>query len=633
MRRLDSGNPDAPGVTLAAGGANVAVASVHADGVELCLFDATGATETERIGLPERTGDVFHGFVGGIGPGTRYGLRVHGPWDPARGHVFNPAKLLVDPYARALDRAFAFDPIQCARRADGSRCSVDSAPTVPRAVAMEALPPAPDVRPRVPWNSTVVYELHVRGFTRTHPDVPEALRGTCAALAHPAAIEHLVRLGVTTVELMPVAAWVDERHLVRLGLSNYWGYNPVALLAPDPRLAPGGTTELRAGSRRAAGRRHRGHPRRRAEPHRRRRRRGADAVAARDRQRDVLSAAARRSGELRRRRRLRQHAGARPPAGAAPGDGRTAPLGAGLRGRRLPVRPRDDARTTGRRLRPGSAAAAGDRTGSRVARAEAHRRTLGHRAGRLPRRRVPRRLGRVERSLPRHRAPLLARRSRPRRRLRDACLGIRRPLRRDVETAFAFAQLRHRARRLHARRPGRARAQAQRGQRRGQPRRHRRQPLVEPRHRGCDDRRRGARAARARRAQPARDAVARPRHADARDGRRVRAQPARQQQRVRAGQSADLVRLGRRRRRPPPLHSRPGRTAPRAPRARRRPLARRARRRRRRHSGRPVAPGGRAAVLRLRLARRQRARADRGAVRAGPRRAPRRPGPHRLQCR
>ena len=245
MRRLGPGDPDTPGLTLVAGGANLAVRSVHADAVELCLFDADGATERERIRLPERTGDVFHGFVAGIAPGTRYGLRVHGPWDPARGHVFNPAKLLVDPYARALDRAFAYAPVQCARRPDGSRCPDDSAATVPRAIALAAVDPAPDLRPRVAWSGTVVYELHVRGYTRTHPDVPASLRGTCAALAHPAAIDHLVRLGVTTVELMPVAAWVDERHLARLGVGNYWGYNPVTLLAPDPRLAPGGSDELR----------------------------------------------------------------------------------------------------------------------------------------------------------------------------------------------------------------------------------------------------------------------------------------------------------------------------------------------------------------------------------------------------
>lgn len=115
MRRVDSGTPEALGLTLVDGGANFAVASAHATAVDLCLFGNAGITEVERIRLPERTGDVFHGFVADIGPGMRYGLRVHGPWEPAQGHVFNPAKLLVDPYARALDRAFAYCPLQCAR--------------------------------------------------------------------------------------------------------------------------------------------------------------------------------------------------------------------------------------------------------------------------------------------------------------------------------------------------------------------------------------------------------------------------------------------------------------------------------------------------------------------------------------
>ena len=244
MRRVDSGTPEALGLTLVDGGANFAVASAHATAVDLCLFGSAGVTEIERIRLPERTGDVFHGFIADVGPGMRYGMRVHGPWEPSQGHVFNPAKLLVDPYARALDRAFAYCPLQCAHRPDGSRCSADSASTVPRAIAVEAFQAARGKRPCVPWQDTVVYEMHVRGFTRLHPQIPPELRGTCAGLAHPAAIEHLVNLGVTTVELMPVASWVDERHLARLGLTNYWGYNPVAMLVPDPRLAPGGIAEL-----------------------------------------------------------------------------------------------------------------------------------------------------------------------------------------------------------------------------------------------------------------------------------------------------------------------------------------------------------------------------------------------------
>jgi len=246
MRRLSPGSPEPLGVTPGPGGSNVAVFSAHAHSLELALFDAAGDTELERIALPERTGDVFHGFVHGLAEGTRYGLRAHGPWDPAQGQRFNPAKLLVDPYATALDRRFALHPALLGTAADGrSPEPTDSAAFVPKAIVVA--PPgtaAPGVR--VPWGETVIYELHARGFSKAHPEIPEPVRGTCAALAHPRAIEHLAGLGVTTVELMPLAAWIDERHLPPLGLSNYWGYNPVALMAPDPGLAPGGLDELAA---------------------------------------------------------------------------------------------------------------------------------------------------------------------------------------------------------------------------------------------------------------------------------------------------------------------------------------------------------------------------------------------------
>jgi glycogen operon protein len=244
-RRLSPGDPEPLGVTSAADGINVAVFSAHASAIELCLFDAAGEREVERIALPERTGDVFHAFVPGVAPGTRYGLRAHGPYDPANGQRFNPAKLLVDPYAIGLDRAFALHPAMFGEAPDGSRDDRDSAAAMPKAVVGAVPSPATGPRPRVPWSRTIVYELHVRGYTQRHPDVPHALRGTCAGLASRAAIEHLARLGVTTVELMPIAAAIDERHLAHLGLTNYWGYNPVAFLAPDPRLAPRGIDELR----------------------------------------------------------------------------------------------------------------------------------------------------------------------------------------------------------------------------------------------------------------------------------------------------------------------------------------------------------------------------------------------------
>ena len=243
MARLDDGAPEPLGVTLGGGGANVAVWSANATAIEICLFDDVGATEKQRIRLPARTGDVFHGLVPGIGAGTRYGLRAHGPWLPQEGHRFNAAKLLVDPYAVALDRPFALHPTQF----DGMTLrQEDSAPFVPKAIVQHSPPLSRTLQPGVPWNETILYELHAKGFTQRHPLVPERIRGTVAGLAHPRAIEHLVRLGITTVELMPVAAWADERHLPPLGLANYWGYNPVAFLAPDARLCPGGLAELAA---------------------------------------------------------------------------------------------------------------------------------------------------------------------------------------------------------------------------------------------------------------------------------------------------------------------------------------------------------------------------------------------------
>ncbi|MEA2741110.1 MAG: hypothetical protein QOH05_4417, partial [Acetobacteraceae bacterium] len=242
MSRIGLGCPDTLGVTIVGDGIDVAVHAPDAEAIAICLFDAEDH-ETARFRLPGRTGPVHHGHIGGVPAGTRYGLRAYGPWDPATGHRFNPSKLLMDPWATAIDRPFRLDPLLFDR--DGPRPE-DTAALMPKAIVG-----APEVRPVLDrpafeWDRQVVYELHVRGFTMTHPDIPPAIRGTYAALAHPASIRHLRRLGVTTVELMPSAAWVDERHLPALGRSNYWGYNPIAYLAPDPRLAPGGWAEVRA---------------------------------------------------------------------------------------------------------------------------------------------------------------------------------------------------------------------------------------------------------------------------------------------------------------------------------------------------------------------------------------------------
>lgn len=243
---VSTGSPEPLGVTADARGVNVAVFSAHATRIEFCLFDPAGDKEIARLALPARTGDVFHAHISGVPAGARYGLRAAGPWAPQEGHRFNPAKLLVDPYASRLDRPFTLDVALFDARANGAeRDETDSAFALPKAIVMPAEAPLTmAARPPFRWDAQVLYELHVRGFTMRHEAIPPELRGTFAALAQPAALDHLVRLGVTTVELMPAMAWIDERHLPPLGLTNYWGYNPVLFGAPDPRLAPGGFDEI-----------------------------------------------------------------------------------------------------------------------------------------------------------------------------------------------------------------------------------------------------------------------------------------------------------------------------------------------------------------------------------------------------
>ncbi|WP_131114040.1 glycogen debranching protein GlgX [Lichenihabitans psoromatis] len=246
VRRVSAGSPEPLGVTLQGDGLNVAVFSANADAIDVCLFDETGDQELERIRLFERTGNVFHAHISGVVEGARYGLRAHGPYDPGRGHRFNSAKLLIDPHALALDRPFVLHPSMYGFVAGSdARDETDSAFAMPKGVVVAPTGVEP-WRDGAGWPRTVISELHVRGYTKLHPGVPEALRGTFAGLASPAGVDHLVKLGITTVELMPAAAWIDERHLPPLGLTDYWGYNPVAFSVPDLRLAPGGWAEVRA---------------------------------------------------------------------------------------------------------------------------------------------------------------------------------------------------------------------------------------------------------------------------------------------------------------------------------------------------------------------------------------------------
>lgn len=243
---LETGKPEPLGATWDGHGVNFAVFSRHAENVELCLFESATGPESARLSLPARSGDIWHGYLPDAAPGQLYGYRVHGPYAPMHGHRFNPNKLLIDPYARALAGRFEWHDAVHGYRVDDPGGTVsfdsrDSAAHVPRCRVVAALPVSGrPARPRIPWPDTVLYELHVRGFSTLHPDIDPALRGTVAALAEPALIEHFKRLGVTTIELLPTAAFLDELHLVRLGLRNYWGYNPIAWMAMHGDYLPGG---------------------------------------------------------------------------------------------------------------------------------------------------------------------------------------------------------------------------------------------------------------------------------------------------------------------------------------------------------------------------------------------------------
>ncbi|OBA74195.1 glycogen debranching enzyme GlgX [Mycobacterium sp. 1554424.7] len=234
--KIVPGRPDPLGAVPEAAGTNFAVAS-GGDEVTLCLFDADGA-ETQLV-LPERDGDVWHGFVPGVGPGQAYGFRVGGPFDPARGLRYNPAKLLLDPYARAIAGDVRFGPevVGHAPENPGAPSPLDSAQHVPRSLVCAAPPPLAAPKPRHALADSVLYEVHVRGFTATHPGIPQELRGTYAGLAHEAALQHLIDLGVTAVELLPVHRSVPEQFLVDRGLTNYWGYNTIGFFAPHPNYS------------------------------------------------------------------------------------------------------------------------------------------------------------------------------------------------------------------------------------------------------------------------------------------------------------------------------------------------------------------------------------------------------------
>ncbi|WP_339026988.1 glycogen debranching protein GlgX [Leclercia pneumoniae] len=234
MTQLSAGQSEPLGASFDGKGVNFTLFSAHAERVELCVFDAHG--NEQRFDLPGRTGEVWHGYLDGVKPGLRYGYRVHGPWDPANGHRFNPAKLLLDPYALQVEGELRDTGLLCGGLDQPD--SRDSAPAAPKGVVIaDRYDWEDDTPPATPWGNTVIYEAHVKGLTFKHPAIPAEMRGTYKALGHPAMIRYFKHLGITALELLPVAHYACEPRLQRLGLSNYWGYNPMAMFALSPRYA------------------------------------------------------------------------------------------------------------------------------------------------------------------------------------------------------------------------------------------------------------------------------------------------------------------------------------------------------------------------------------------------------------
>jgi glycogen operon protein len=250
--RVTEGRPFPLGATWDGLGVNFALFSAHATRVELCLFDEQGKTEIERIELPEYTDEIWHGYLPDARPGQVYGYRVYGPYEPEAGHRFNPNKLLIDPYAKQLvgklqwsEALFGYtigDP-----DGDLSFDERDSASFVPKCKVIDpAFTWGEQPPPRIPWDSTVIYEAHLRGLSMRHPAVPDAHRGTCAALTNPQVLRYLRELGISSLELLPVHAFVNDQHLLEKGMNNYWGYNSIGFFAPHPAyLASGKISEFK----------------------------------------------------------------------------------------------------------------------------------------------------------------------------------------------------------------------------------------------------------------------------------------------------------------------------------------------------------------------------------------------------
>jgi glycogen operon protein len=594
---MNDGTPLPLGATASPEGVNFALAAPNATAVELCLFDGTGAHEQQRLRLQARTDGVWHARLPGARPGLVYGWRVHGPWSPAEGLRFNPAKLLLDPYAREIvgsyggeDLFLGHDPAQPLQRD-----ARDNAAIALKARVTTPLPAAPPGRSRIPAGERVLYEVHVRGQTRRHPGVPEALRGSYAGLGSEAAVAHLRDLGVTAVELLPVHACITESRLEALGLVNYWGYNTIGFFCADPRLSssPIDPGEARLEFRAMVEALHAA---------------GIEVIL------DVVynhTAESDETGPTLSFRGLDNAsyyhlvADDRARYENWTGTGNTLNLGhprvaqlvldslrywhdeMGVDGFRF-----DLASVLGRNGRNGFdahapffVALAQDPTlaGAKLIAEPWDIGHGGYQLGRFP--------GRFAEWNDRFRDGT---------RLFWLSRGVSRGefARRVTASSDKFqhgaravgvGQLRRLARRLHLGRPRRLQPPAQPGERRAQPRRPPRELQHQLRYRGTDAGRPGARAARPPGARDAGDDLARAGHADAAGRRRIRPQPARQQQRLLPGQRDQLARLVDRRSRARRLHRRARRAAARASAAAPGPLAARRRARRQRCARRRVA--------------------------------------------
>ena len=237
------------GATWDGEGVNFALFSAHAEAVDLCLFDATGQHEVARVRLPEYSDQIWHGYLPDARPGQLYGYRVQGPYNPEAGHRFNPHKLLLDPYAKSIageltwvDAHFGYKIGHA--KDDLSFDKRDNARHMPKCRVVDtSFTWGEERRPRTPWEETVIMETHVKGFTQRHPGVDTARRGTFAGLVAPPVLDHLVRSGITAVELLPIHHFLNDRHLTQRGLTNYWGYNSIGFFAPDPRFLSSGQIE------------------------------------------------------------------------------------------------------------------------------------------------------------------------------------------------------------------------------------------------------------------------------------------------------------------------------------------------------------------------------------------------------